>query len=129
MKTKLIRLEDEGMVAGTLAFIVMLPFFLLVLASGALRGVYRMFANFKHLRAKAVVPRADVSDSSAFSYEDAKMRFYRTFPNIPINFRREVIYVSNTWGPVTWQVIWLEVNADTAFAHEALRGLVLLKLI
>ncbi|MBU3979548.1 hypothetical protein KJ980_01705 [Patescibacteria group bacterium] len=55
--------------------------------------------------------------------EDKKIRFIKTFSNLPLNVRNEIIYVFSDKGPVTWNVAYLEISNDTLLGKEILEKL------
>jgi hypothetical protein len=57
-----------------------------------------------------------------------KDRFYKVYANLPINLRNEIVAVVDG-APVTWNVAYLEINAETPLGTEILRKLVELNLI
>lgn len=59
-------------------------------------------------------------------YEKLKARFNKTFANIPLGLRGEIIYAS---PPMTYNVVWLEVEGDTEIARKVLPVLAQLGLI
>lgn len=58
-----------------------------------------------------------------------KDRFIKVYSNLPINLRSEVILVLSNIGPVTWNVAFLEINAETETGKIILDKLVELKII
>ncbi len=63
------------------------------------------------------------------TYEENRVKFYTTYPNVPLGVRKQIIYVDDDFGPMTWQVIWFEVEARTKISEKILEGLVALKFI
>ncbi len=60
-------------------------------------------------------------------YKDA---FFRHFANLPLPVRREVILdLGEKGGPITWEVAYREISADTELGKEILKKLVELKFI
>ena len=57
-----------------------------------------------------------------------KSRFYKTFANLPLGVRDEIVLVMNG-QPMTWNVIKLEVDIDSKLAKEALKLMSELKLL
>lgn len=55
--------------------------------------------------------------------EDKKIRFIKTFSNLPLNVRNEIIYVFPDKGPITWNVAYLEISNDTSLGKEILNKL------
>jgi len=52
-----------------------------------------------------------------------KSRFLKVFANLSESERCNVIYVSPKHGPMSWNVVELEVHKDTALGTEALEAL------
>ena len=52
-----------------------------------------------------------------------KEEFYKLFVNIPIPERSLAIYVSQKYGPMSWNVVKLEVDQNTELGLEALEAL------
>ena len=61
--------------------------------------------------------------------ERVKQSFYKVFSNLPLNLREEVILVLPNFGPITWQVAYLEVDNDTSIGNTVLEKLSDLKII
>lgn len=57
-----------------------------------------------------------------------KERFYKTYDNLPLNLRGEVIIVIKG-EPITWQVAKLEIDKDTEIGKEILEKLIALDII
>ena len=55
--------------------------------------------------------------------------FYRFFANLPIAVRREVILDLEGHGPITWEVAYKEIHAETELGKEILQKLIELKFI
>lgn len=51
--------------------------------------------------------------------------FLKTYANIPINLRQEVILIING-EPITWNVAYLEISQDTQLGKEILKKLELI---
>lgn len=58
-----------------------------------------------------------------------KDRFVKVYSNLPINLRNEVILVLLNTGPITWNVAFLEINAETETGKIILDKLIELKII
>ena len=58
-----------------------------------------------------------------------KEKFYKTFANLPIPERSNPIYVSQKYGAMSWNVVKIEVDADTELGIEALGFLTKLGII
>ncbi len=50
--------------------------------------------------------------------------FFRFFANLPIPVRREVILDLGEKGPITWEVAYREIKADTELGKEILAKLI-----
>lgn len=61
--------------------------------------------------------------------EDKKIRFIKTFSNLPLNIRNEIVYVFPDKGPITWNVAYLEISNDTLLGKEILNKLDSLEII
>lgn len=46
--------------------------------------------------------------------------FLKTFANVPLGMRTDIIYTTDKYGPMSWYVVWTEVKADTEIAKEIL---------
>lgn len=55
--------------------------------------------------------------------------FLKTYSNLPINLRKEVILVLEDKGPITWEVAYLEIENKTELGNEILKKLEDLKII
>lgn len=56
--------------------------------------------------------------------------FFRFYANLPINTRREVILdLKNDGGPITWEVAYREIKAETELGNYILGRLIELKFI
>ena len=49
-----------------------------------------------------------------------KSRFYKTFADLPLGVRDEIVLVLNG-QPMTWNVIKFEVDVDSKLSKEALK--------
>jgi len=58
-----------------------------------------------------------------------KDAFFRFYANLPIAVRREVILDLEDKGPITWEVAYKEIKADTDLGKEILAKLIELKFI
>lgn len=52
-----------------------------------------------------------------------KERFLKTYSNLPISVRNDIIYVLPEKGPITWNVAYLEISNDTPIGNEILKKL------
>ena len=57
-----------------------------------------------------------------------KERFYKTYANLPLGVRDEVILVVNDEA-ITWRVAKLEIDNDTPLSEEILEKLAALEII
>jgi len=55
--------------------------------------------------------------------------FFRFYANLPIAVRREVILDLGEKGPITWEVAYKEIKADTDVGKEILAKLIELDFI
>ncbi len=55
--------------------------------------------------------------------------FFKTYANIPVNLRDDIVLVLNGKGPISWNVAYFEVENNTEFKDSILRNLSELKLI
>ncbi|MCL4374610.1 hypothetical protein M1523_01975 [Patescibacteria group bacterium] len=58
-----------------------------------------------------------------------KERFFKVYSNLPVNLRQEIILVLPEVGPVTWQVGYLEISAETKLGEKILEKLIQLKIV
>lgn len=64
--------------------------------------------------------------------EQSREKFLRTFANVPLNLRAEIILVleeNNIKQPITWEVAYLEIKNNTERSKKILEKLEELKLI
>lgn len=52
-----------------------------------------------------------------------KPEFLRVYANIPIPLRKEIIYVDDKSGPISWEVAYLEVENETELGKQILERL------
>ena len=62
-------------------------------------------------------------------HSNMKEKFYKVFANLPIPERSSPIYVSKEHGPMSWNVVKLEVDHETVLGIEALAVLVEMEII
>lgn len=62
-------------------------------------------------------------ENKSDKYNQLKERFFKIYSNLPINLRNEIIYVIEGKGPITWNVVYLEVQGDTDLAKTLLYNL------
>ena len=56
--------------------------------------------------------------------------FFKHYANLPIAVRREVVLdLGKKGGPITWEVAYREIKADTELGKEILEKLIELKFI
>ena len=60
--------------------------------------------------------------------DNLKSRFYKTFANLPLGVRDEIMLVIDG-QPMTWNVIKLEVDTNSKLSKEALNLMSELKLL
>lgn len=56
-------------------------------------------------------------------------KFLKIYANLPIGVRQEIILVLDSIGPITWNVAFIEVNADTKISKVILGKLQKLEII
>ena len=61
--------------------------------------------------------------------EDKKERFLRIYSNLPLGLRQEIILVLDDGKPITWNVAFVEIEADTPLSKIILERLEKLKII
>lgn len=60
---------------------------------------------------------------------DKKSDFLRVYSNIPLPLRKEIIYVENETGPLSWDVVFIEVENETALGAKILDKLKAMEII
>ncbi|XOA42596.1 MAG: hypothetical protein ACKKMO_02175 [Candidatus Nealsonbacteria bacterium] len=56
--------------------------------------------------------------------------FFRHYANLPLAVRREVVLdLGEKGGPITWEVAYREIKADTKLGDEIFKKLIELKFI
>lgn len=58
-----------------------------------------------------------------------KERFLKIFANLPLGLRQEIILVLDDGSPITWNVAFVEIEANTALSKIILEKLERLKII
>ncbi len=60
-----------------------------------------------------------------------KDKFFKFYANLPLNLRKEIVLDlgAEQGGPITWEVAYREINADTELSKKILDKLVDLKFI
>lgn len=53
----------------------------------------------------------------------------KTYANLPLGIRQEIILVLNDGRPITWDVAFVEVQTDTPLSKQILEKLTLLEII
>jgi hypothetical protein len=61
--------------------------------------------------------------------EGIKEKFLKIYANLPLGVRREIILVLDDNRPITWDVAFIEVEADTPLSKTILEKLENLKII
>lgn len=61
--------------------------------------------------------------------EGLKEKFLKVYANLPLGIRREIILVLDDNRPITWDVAYIEVEADTVLSKTILEKLENLKII
>lgn len=61
--------------------------------------------------------------------EGIKEKFLRIYANLPLGIRKEIILVLDDGRPITWDVAFVEVQADTPLSKTILENLEKLKII
>ncbi|MDP2860668.1 MAG: hypothetical protein Q8N98_03040 [bacterium] len=56
-------------------------------------------------------------------------RFLKTYVNLPIGLRGDIVYVLPEKGPITWNAVYLEVSNNTELGKTILEKLDELKII
>ena len=58
-----------------------------------------------------------------------KEKFLKIFANLPLGLRQEIILVLDDGRPITWNVAFIEIEADTPLSKIILEKLEKLKII
>jgi len=58
-----------------------------------------------------------------------KEKFLKIYANLPLGIRQEIILVLDDRGPITWDVAFIEVKADTPLSKTILEKLENLQII
>jgi hypothetical protein len=60
-----------------------------------------------------------------------KDKFFKFYANLPLNLRKEIVLDlgADQGGPITWEVAYREINADTELGGKILEKLIELKFI
>ncbi|KKR13347.1 MAG: hypothetical protein UT42_C0047G0002 [Candidatus Falkowbacteria bacterium GW2011_GWA2_39_24] len=58
-----------------------------------------------------------------------KEKFIKIYANLPLGVRQEIILVLDDNRPITWDVAYNEINADTDLSHSILAKLATLEII
>lgn len=58
-----------------------------------------------------------------------KEQFLKIYANLPLGVRKEIILVLDNYGPITWDVAYIEVTNDTALSKIILTKLQELEII
>ncbi|MGC9598932.1 MAG: hypothetical protein ABSE18_00930 [Minisyncoccia bacterium] len=54
---------------------------------------------------------------------ERKDLFFQTYANLPINVRKEIVLSIDPHGPITWEVAYREIKADTDLGKIILQKL------
>jgi len=60
--------------------------------------------------------------------EELRQKFLKVYYNLPLGIREEVIYVLDS-KPMTWNAVFIEINAKTEIGDKILEKLSELKII
>lgn len=58
-----------------------------------------------------------------------KERFIKIYSSLPLGVRKEVVLVIEEYGPITWDVAYLEIVSDTKLSKTILEKLEKLEII
>ncbi|MFH1361590.1 MAG: hypothetical protein ABIH69_02930 [bacterium] len=58
-----------------------------------------------------------------------KEKFLKIYANLPLGIRQEIILVLDNRGPITWNVAFIEIEADTPLSKIILEKLEKLQII
>jgi len=60
-----------------------------------------------------------------------KDEFFKFYANLPLNLRKEIVLDLgiDQGGPITWEVAYREINADTKLGNRILQKLVEFKFV
>ncbi|MBL4841135.1 MAG: hypothetical protein JKY47_09900 [Thalassospira sp.] len=54
----------------------------------------------------------------------SKTSFFKAYSNLPINIRKEIVLdLGEPTGPISWEVAYTEINADTTLGDQILSKL------
>ncbi|HBH46061.1 MAG: hypothetical protein A2445_03550 [Candidatus Jacksonbacteria bacterium RIFOXYC2_FULL_44_29] len=59
----------------------------------------------------------------------SKEKFLKTYANLPLSVREEIIAVLDDGKPITWNVVFMEVDNNTALSQTILAKLEKLEII
>jgi hypothetical protein len=71
----------------------------------------------------------NINMSADTEFEEKSTRFLKVYSNLPLEVRKEIIYITGDEEPITWNVAFLEVQAKTDLAVDILEELVELEII
>jgi len=60
---------------------------------------------------------------------ERKDLFFKTYANLPINARKEIVLNVDPYGPITWEVAYREIKAETSLGTIILHKLIELQFI
>ena len=61
--------------------------------------------------------------------QGSREKFLKTYANLPLGIRQEIILVLDEKGPITWDVAFIEVDNDTELSKTILEKLEKLQLV
>jgi hypothetical protein len=56
-------------------------------------------------------------------------RFFRAFSNLPVPIRKDIIFVDETNGPITWLVAYVEIKDETELGQKILARMSEMKIV
>ncbi|MBI4600147.1 hypothetical protein HY732_04500 [Candidatus Uhrbacteria bacterium] len=61
--------------------------------------------------------------------QGSKEKFFKIYANLPLGIRQEIVLVLNDGRPITWNVAYIEIEADTPLSKDILEKLEKFKII
>ncbi len=58
-----------------------------------------------------------------------KEKFLKIYANLPLGVRKEIVLVLDDGKPITWDVVFIEVEGDTPLSRDILEKLEKLEII
>ena len=55
--------------------------------------------------------------------KDLKSKFIKVYATLPLGVRQEIIVVLDDYGPITWEVAYIEIDNDTPLSQTILEKL------